>query len=329
MNGAVMKNFVTPSVPFASAVVGEGEFFVSEVDESDGSIALYRPQLAVVTNIAFDHKPLDELRGLFGEFVARASRTVLNLDNDESARLAAHIAPGKLLSFSLRDSGAGLLGAELTPSTGGTRFVARENGAEAVVELWVPGRHNVQNALAALAAARACGIALGDAAGALAGFTGLRRRYEIVGSACGVTVIDDFAHNPDKIRATLATAHDSPGRLLLLFQPHGFGPLRLMKDQLIDAFAAGMREGDLLVMPNPVYFGGTTERSVTSGDIVEGVAGRGRSTCAIASRSDCGEFLVAEARRGDRVVIMGARDDTLATFAADVLRGIMERNWRE
>ncbi|HWE06517.1 MAG TPA: Mur ligase family protein [Rhizomicrobium sp.] len=327
MNGAVMKNFMTSSVPFASAVVGKGDSFVSEVDESDGSIALYQPRVAVVTNIALDHKSLDELRVLFADFVAKSHMAILNLDNDESARLAACLPRDRMVSFSLADPAAQMLGVKLSPRPEGIAFEVRErdSDARAAVELRVPGRHNVQNALAALATARVCGVSLEDAALSLAGFSGLRRRFEIVGSAHGVTIIDDFAHNPDKIAATLATAHDFPGRLLLLFQPHGFGPLRLMKDQLIDAFARGMREGDVLIMPDPVYFGGTTERSTTSADIVEGVAARGHKARAIADRAACGEALVAEARPGDRIIIMGARDDTLPTFAADVLRTIEQR----
>ncbi|HWY15991.1 MAG TPA: Mur ligase family protein [Rhizomicrobium sp.] len=327
MNGAVMKNFMTSAVPFASAVVGKGDSFVSEVDESDGSIALYRPRVAVVTNIALDHKSLDELRVLFADFVAKSHMAILNLDNDESARLAARLPQDRLVSFSLADPAAQMFGTKLHPRPEGIAFEVRErdSDARATVELRVPGRHNVQNALAALAAARVCGVSLEEAAQSLAGFSGLRRRFEIVGSAHGVTIIDDFAHNPDKIAATLATAHDFPGRLLLLFQPHGFGPLRLMKDQLIDAFARGMREGDVLIMPDPAYFGGTTERSVTSADIVEGVAARGHVAHAISDRAACGDALVAEARPGDRIIIMGARDDTLATFAADVLRAIERR----
>jgi len=89
----------------------------------------------------------------------------------------------------------------------------------ATVSLKVPGRHNVANALAALGAARANGIPLEEAARALGDFSGIKRRLEITGTANGVTVIDDFAHNPDKIAATLATLHDFPGRLLVLFQP--------------------------------------------------------------------------------------------------------------
>ncbi|HLY04730.1 MAG TPA: Mur ligase family protein [Rhizomicrobium sp.] len=325
MNGAIMKNFVTPDIPFASAVVGAGDAFVSEVDESDGSIAHYVPRVAVVTNIALDHKSLDELRALFRDFVERSQVAVLNLDNRETAALARESPPGKLRSFSLRDETAPLFAADIAPLPEGVGFEVCESGAQARVNLSVPGRHNVQNALAAIAAARASGVPLGEACAALESFAGLRRRFEKVGSARGVTVIDDFAHNPDKIAATLATAHEFPGRLLLLFQPHGFGPLRLMKDPLIEAFARGMRSGDMLVMPDPVYFGGTTERSVTSADITGGVAARGFSARAIPDRAECGRVLLAEARSGDRIIIMGARDDTLATFAADLLKAIEDK----
>src|SRR6202012_4243546 len=122
--------------------------------------------------------------------------------------------------------------------------------------------HNVMNALAALCAARACGVGLSEAAEALSHFAGIRRRLEVVGQAGGVTVIDDFAHNPDKIGATLSTLHAFAGRLLVLFQPHGFGPLRLMRGAFVEAFATGLNAEDVLVMPDPVYFGGTADRSV-------------------------------------------------------------------
>jgi UDP-N-acetylmuramate--alanine ligase len=327
MNGAIMKNFITPAVPFASAVVGTGDAFVSEVDESDGSIAHYRPRVAVVTNIALDHKSLEELRGLFRDFVDRSQVAVLNLDNPETAALARQMPPEKLLSISMHVASAHLFATQIEPRQEGIAFEVfeREGSACEAIELRVPGFHNVQNALAAVAAARACGVSLKDAAAALWSFAGLRRRFETMGRVRGITVIDDFAHNPDKIAATLATAHEFPGRLLLLFQPHGFGPLRLMKDQLIEAFAKGMRPGDALLMPDPVYFGGTTARSVTSADIIAGIAARGLSARAIADRAACGRVLAAEARAGDRIIIMGARDDTLATFAADLLREIEQK----
>ncbi len=187
------------------------------------------------------------------------------------------------------------------------------------MRLRVPGRHNVANALAAIGAARACGVTLQEAALALDSFAGLRRRLEVVGAAKGVTVIDDFAHNPDKILATLATLHATPGRLLVLFQPHGFGPLRLMKDGFMDCFARHLNDDDVLIMPEPVYFGGTVERTVTSRDIVQGVQTRGREAFAFAERAACGDQLIALARPGDRIVVMGARDDSLSSFAAELV----------
>ena len=109
MNGADMKNFVAADAPFASARIGEGEVFVSEVDESDGSIAFFTPRVAVVNNISLDHKSLDELRSLFRAFIAKADTAVLNLDNDETATLAAELKPGRSLTYSLRGAAADLV----------------------------------------------------------------------------------------------------------------------------------------------------------------------------------------------------------------------------
>ena len=319
MNGAVMKNFAGSGNPFASAVVGSGDTFVSEVDESDGSIALYRPRVAVVTNISLDHKSMDELRTLFRDFITKAETPVLNLDNEETRTLAA--TARNAITFSLTDLRAQLFAGRLRPAPDGISFevTERDTGARIDLHLQVPGTHNVSNALAALAAARACGVPLANAASALSSFTGIKRRFEIVGTKNGVTVVDDFAHNPDKIAATLDTLHAFPGRLLVFFQPHGFGPLRLMKTELIACFAENLHLSDLLLMPDPAYYGGTTTRTVGSEDIVAGVVVAGRQAAHIADRAACGDRLVALAKPGDRIVIMGARDDTLSEFAAGIL----------
>lgn len=321
MNGAVMKNFITPDTPFASAVVGDSDLFVSEVDESDGSIALYSPQIAVLNNISLDHKSLEELRVLFRDFIDKAGKVVLNLDDEESAALAAALPRDKIIGFGFTAPEAELTAGELAPAPDGIGFEVTEasTGRRLQVRLRVPGRHNVANALAALAAARACGLSLEEAAGALEGFTGLRRRLELVGEGGGVTVIDDFAHNPDKLEATLATLHAFPGRLLVMFQPHGFGPLRKMQSAFVEGFARNLGEEDVLIMPDPVYYGGTVDRSVTSRDIVEGVRAHGRQAEAFAERADCGDRLVELARPGDRILVTGARDDTLALFAAELV----------
>jgi UDP-N-acetylmuramate--alanine ligase len=322
MNGAEMKNYIAADAPFASARIGSGPAFVSEVDESDGSIALFQPTIAVVNNVSLDHKSMEELRVLFGDFTAKARTAVLNLDNPETRALATAAPAERTVTYSLSDQAADLLAGPPTLRPDGVSFpvTARPTGETVSVHLQVPGLHNIANALAALGAAQACGVGLVEAAAALGAFSGIRRRFEVVGTAGGVTVIDDFAHNPDKIAATLDTLHAFPGRLLLTFQPHGYGPLRLMKEAFVEVFAERMAAEDVLLMPEPVYYGGTTDRSVTSRDITEALEQRGRKAQALADRAACGDRLVELARPGDRIVVMGARDDTLSQFAAEVLR---------
>jgi UDP-N-acetylmuramate--alanine ligase len=325
MNGAVMKNFADADHPFASALIGGSDLFVSEVDESDGSIARYVPTVAVVSNISLDHKLMEELRDLFGGFVQRAATAVLNLDNPETAALAQELAPGKAITFALGEEAADLSAHDLQPQPTGMRFRLIEGWSEFDVTLNVPGAHNVANALAALGAVKALGVSTAEAVKALESFAGIRRRMEVVGTVNAVTVIDDFAHNPDKIAATLKTLHAFDGRLLILFQPHGFGPLKLMRREFIDGFVGLMREDDVLLMPEPVYYGGTTDRCVGSEAIAEGVREAGRQAEALPDRAACGDRIVEMARPGDRVLVMGARDDTLSSFAADLLERLGAR----
>src|SRR3569833_46075 len=323
MNGAVMKNFVTAETPFDSALGGSPEVFVAEVDESDGSIARYSADIAVINNIAEDHKSMAELRELFEDFARKARVAVLNLDNTETAALASRLPADRVVTFSLSDGRADFHAEAIALNQAGADFdVVTRDGARETVALKVPGRHNVAYALAAISAVTAAGIGLRDAVEALGGFEGIRRRLEVVGTAAGVTVIDDFAHNPDKLGATLSTLHAYPGRLMAMLQPHGYGPLRTMREGFVEAFATGLEPGDLLVMPEPVYYGGTVERTVGSEDVAADIRARGRDARALAARNACGAALALPPRPGDLIVIMGARDDTLSTFAAELLERV-------
>jgi UDP-N-acetylmuramate--alanine ligase len=318
MNGAVMKNFVAPQAPFASALVGDPELFVSEVDESDGSIALYRPTVAVLGNISLDHKSMDELRSLFAAFLARARRAVVNLDDPETRAIAEAIR--EPIGYGFDAPGATLVGRNLELRADGSSFTVDVGGDRHEVQLVVPGRHNAMNALAALGAIHALDLPIDAAAAALTRFEGLKRRLETVGTAGGVTVIDDFAHNPDKIAATLATLTAQPGRLLIMFQPHGYGPIAKMGDELARTFAEGMREGDRLFLPDAVYQGGTVDKSKGSDWLAGAVRSAGGHAEHISERAAIGERLLSEALPGDRIAILGARDDTLSDFAAELVR---------
>jgi UDP-N-acetylmuramate--alanine ligase len=322
MNGAVMKNFVAADAPFASARVGQGPDFVAEVDESDGSIALYRPAIGVLGNVSLDHKSLEELRVLFGDFVARCGAVAINADDAESMTLAPRARA--LLTFGL---GAGAMIAadpasiREAPTGISATVIDRRSGARHDLALGVPGQHNLMNALAAIGAADLAGVPLAVSIPALGRFAGLARRFDIVGtSANGVTVIDDFGHNPEKVAATLATLRAHPGRVIALFQPHGYGPLRQMGAELAGVLATRLTSDDLVILTDPVYFGGTVDRSAGSGRIVALINAAGGHARHIPARADAGAAIIAMARPGDRVVVMGARDDTLAHFARDILR---------
>ena len=321
MNGAVMRNFAGADTPFASALVGDAATYVSEVDESDGSIALYRPDVAVVTNISLDHKSLAELHGLFGDFAAKARVAVINADDAESAPL---LAGGNVLRFGFSEAAA-VRGSDFEALADGCRFAVHFAGDRHDVRLRMPGRHNAANALAAIAAARAVNIPVAQSVAALADFTGLARRYEVLGQASGVTVIDDFAHNPDKVAATLAAVAELPGRALLFFQPHGYGPLRQMGKELAASFAKGMRDGDKLYVSDPVYFGGTVDRSTGSEALVADIVGGGGDAVHLTTRAECGAAMLDAAKPGDRILILGARDDTLTEFGRELLEKLAAR----
>lgn len=318
MNGAVMKNFVSADNPFASARIGSPGLFVSEVDESDGSIALYRPTIGVLLNVSLDHKSIEELRVLFGNFVAEAGTAVINLDSPEAAYLAPRATAKVTFGIRATDADISVDPDSIDQSELGLRAAVIDNRKREVYPLILPmpGLHNLSNALAAIAAASAAGIGVGHAAYALRSFEGLARRFDVIGtSPSGVTVIDDFGHNPEKCAATLRTLKATPGRVIAFFQPHGYGPLRQMGAELAQTFARELSAEDITFFSDPVYFGGTVDRSEGSERIVGLINAAGGKAEHIPSRDDCGDRIAALANAGDRIVIMGARDDTLTDFA--------------
>ena len=322
MNGAVMKNFVSDANPFASARVGQPGLFVSEVDESDGSIALYQPTVAVLLNVSLDHKSIEELRVLFGNFVRTAGTAVINLDSPEARHVASRAR--QVITFGVSSDKADITvdADSIDQSELGIRATVIDNRSREFFPLILPmpGLHNLSNALAAIAAASATGMPLGYATYALRSFAGLARRFDVIGtSPGGITVIDDFGHNPEKCAATLRTLKATAGRVIAFFQPHGYGPLRQMGEELARTFARELGPDDRTILCDPVYFGGTVDRSVGSERIVELVEAAGGHAEHRPSREECAERIAQIARPGDRIAVMGARDDTLTEFARSLL----------
>lgn len=297
----------------AACLAGSGELFLIEADESDGSLVRYEPEIGVVTNVSKDHMPVPELLALFRQFAGRCrGAVVLGADCPRAASLAP--AAKRVHQFGLS---AGHTRAEaLQTEPNGSRFTV----AGQAFRLPIPGLHNVQNALAAIAVCRELGLDLAGVAEGLSSFPGLSRRLELVGRARGVEVYDDYAHNPDKLAAVLAAT--AGPRRFLLFQPHGYGPTRFLLRELAAALAAGTSENDRLLLL-PIYdAGGTASRSISSADLAQAIAEEGGRAQVAAARSEAGGLIAAEAAAGDLVLVLGARDPTLPALARQIVRAL-------
>jgi UDP-N-acetylmuramate--alanine ligase len=315
INGAVMRQDASEAL--GNVRLGRADLAAIEVDESDGTIAYFRPLHAIITNISLDHKPLPELRTLFGDYCAATRGTVvLNADCRESLALLPRCR--RAITFALENRTARLRPEWLRPTATGTAFSL----GNVRFHLPLPGRHNVANALAAIAGCLEYDVRLDDAAAALATFAGVERRLQLIGTRGDIAVVDDFAHNPDKIAAALAALRLAGRRLLVCFQPHGFGPTRFLREGLVRAFAEGLGADDWVVMPEIYYAGGTADQSISARDLCDGIRSAGRQSHFAGTRPAARDWLLAQARPGDTLVVMGARDHTLPDFARDLLAAL-------
>lgn len=298
----------------SNLIFGSGNTCVIEADESDGSIELYTPDYAVLTNISLDHKSIEEIKPLFESFLNRTKKgVVVNADCMNTRDL--RITQKNIMSFSVTGQPADLCAKDIQTKNGHTFFTV--NGLK--VDLPMIGRHNVENVLSAFGVCLHLGILLSDSVRAIADFKGTHRRLETVGTADGITVIDDYAHNPEKIKAALSALKPDKGHLFAVYQPHGFAPLRLMKQTLIDVLKDILDENVTWIMNDVYYVGGTVAKDISSADIVMPLISAGKSAVHISERSDTINWLTAHATQGDTIAVIGARDDTLSLFARDIL----------
>lgn len=311
INGALMKNYENKKgIP--NVILNRGKICVIEADESDGSIEKYTPYIAVVSNISLDHKPLTELQKLFGAFASRAEKGVIyNRDCPNSALLASD----KSLSFSIKDPSADFYAENISAVSDGTVYTFRGHS----FKLNLTGKFNVANAMGAVACCSLLDIPPEVSCDILAGFSGTKRRLEVLGQKAGITVIDDFAHNPEKVAASMSALKSYTGRLLVMFQPHGFSPMRMMGRQIMESFAASMDKNDILLLPEIFFAGGTVKRDISSLDLVNHAKELGVNASYFPSREELKSYLLANARTGDRIVLMGARDNSITDLGYELL----------
>jgi len=298
-----------------NAARGRSDLLVIEADESDGSVVRYKPWIGALLNVGKDHKEIPVLMEMFRTFKTLSERFVVNGD---SPALTEFRAGARTFGFEAHCS---VRAAGLKMQPGQVRFEV-----DAVpFDLPIDGRHNAENALAAAAVCLEAGVSLEESASALKNYQGIVRRFERLGRAGGVLVVDDFAHNPDKVRAALAAAAAGAERVLAIYQPHGYGPTRFLKDEFIAAFAESLRPDDRLWMPEIYYAGGTAVKSISSADLIAPLVARGKKARFLPSREDVLKDVVAEARPGDMVLVMGARDPSLGAFARSILKSLETR----
>ncbi|GAB4033864.1 MAG: UDP-N-acetylmuramate--L-alanine ligase [Elusimicrobiota bacterium] len=296
-----------------NAACGKSEWLVIEADESDGTLVKYRPYAGVILNISKDHKDISQLMDIFKTFAANSGKLFVNADDS----LLGDIS-GRKFFFGLKSDETRFSDIEL-------RFDSSSFKLNSVpFELPLPGLHNVANLAAA---ARVCcevaSISMRQVAEAVKDFKGVYRRFNLLGEKNGVLVIDDFAHNPAKIEAALSAASlEIKGKIIAIYQPHGFAPTRMLKNELIESFARSLRSEDLLIMPQIYYAGGTVSKDISSLDIVKALQSKGKRGIYFENRSDIPAQIKKLAMPKDRVIVMGARDLTLRDFALDILNSL-------
>lgn len=301
-----------------NAVAGSGDWLVIEADESDGSLVRYHPEVGVILNIDKDHKEISELQNIFETFSNNVLGDGKTLIANGNHPLAAPYVKDRKFLFGTENS-FGTQGVDFEANGFGIRFRVRHGGELVRFNVPLPGRHNMENALAASAAAMVAGVTLRQCAEALESFPGIHRRHQILGNFNGVTIVDDFAHNPAKIAASIRSVQAfTTGRVLAWFQPHGFGPTRFLRKDLVEAMHSAIRENDKMYLSQIYYAGGTVTRDISAGDLVDDMKKLGTDAIYIENRDDFAKVVVCEAKPGDTILLMGGRDPKLSEFAESV-----------
>ena len=311
ITGGDLPELVAQGLP-GNALAGRSDLLVVEADESDGSLVRYAPSVGVILNLQRDHKEMAEVAAMFATLRARVREALVVGD-------AENLDPfsGGALRFGFSQH-ADVRGEDVELGPASSRFRVED----VAFELPVPGAHNVANALAAIATCRTLGVELADMASPLASFRGIGRRFQTVGKAKGVEVVDDFAHNAEKIAAAIKTAHLRADRVLAVYQPHGYGPTRFLRRDFVATFSHELAPGDRLWMLEVFYAGGTATRDFSAADIVAEIASRGTNAEFAPTRERLIARIAEQAQPGDLVLVMGARDPSLTELARAILAAV-------
>jgi len=291
---------------------------VAEACESDGTLVGYRPTIGLIHNVSRDHDELSALRPQFTAFARNCGKLLVGADCPEAAALGQRF---KAATYGVsQDADARLRVTSVGPRRG--RGVLRHAGRDLTLDIPQPGLHNLENATAAALVALEIGLDVEAVVALLARFPGVARRFELVGTtARDIHVVDDYAHNAEKLRAAITTAQAGSARVVAVFQPHGFGPARFLRGELREMMPTLLRPQDRFCYAEIFYAGGTVAKDISSRILADDLPAA--LNCGYARDHEAArQWVVSEARPGDTVLIMGARDPDLPRLARAVLSSL-------
>jgi UDP-N-acetylmuramate--alanine ligase len=305
IGGGRVKQFRTGNNP-GNYMTGNSEQLVVEACESDGTLIHYRPSFTIISNLDLDHHSIGVTAGMF-EQLSENTRDFVVLGGDDKNLAKCNIKDA--IRFSIEEE-SGYKAEDVKYYPFSTVFKVNRQR----FELSLPGRHNLYNALACIAFLSELGVTSEKIAAVLPEFIGIERRFDIHLNDGRFLVVDDYAHNPHKIESLMRTLHNISNRVCYIFQPHGYGPVRLMKEGYIRTFAENLRASDHLVLLPIYYAGGTAAKDVSSSDLAKGISDLGRSVKVIEDRRNILEMI----GKCDSYVVLGARDDSLSDLAQEI-----------
>jgi UDP-N-acetylmuramate--alanine ligase len=304
-----------------NAWADQGEWLVFEADESDGTLVQYTPDIGCVLNIEKDHKEISELVPLFEQFAKQSKTLVLNESQLVVAQLQSLCHSSLFFNPAHWEFTQDQHSIAFSCQPGFESSASGHSDPTVSFTIPVPGRHNMENALAATTIAQALGVSAFYCAKALASYAGIYRRHQIVATHNNITIIDDFAHNPAKIAASIRACQPMGARVLAWFQPHGYGPTRFLRHELTHHIAQALRPQDFIFMSEIYYAGGTVTKDISAKDLIADIQAQLQKekeplhALFFAHRNDCLQQMLAVAQSGDVILLMGARDPSLGNFA--------------
>lgn len=291
-----------------NAKVGKGEWLVIEADESDGSIIQYKPELGLLLNIDKDHQEIDELMGLFRIFKDNSKMFSVNQSHPLSRQFSQH----EQQDFSTNpDVFAGYMAKDFKQE--GLVIQFKISGVD--FKLNLVGKHNMENAVAAVAVANGIGVPLETCAGALRVYEGIYRRHQVYGKNNGVWVVDDYAHNPVKCAAAIEACQPVAPKVIAWFQPHGYKPTKFLRDDFVKEIGRVLRPEDEIWMSEIFYAGGTAVKDISANDLITDLKALGKSAFFVENRNDFLTAVRPHLTENCVLLLMGARDPSLEQFA--------------